>query len=253
MNRLVRLVARQPTLFATRRAPLLSPRLRRYASQKPTPESLYAEYLNSRRPPVDLHEPGAKNYPPPEPVTFEMFQEILAQSPLDVEWDGEGENEAADTDLDLDKKYDSMLEALQEMESSDRALTALDQMDTSDPGFIDALGTLSPQELEKMAGRVLDLMAPPIDDPVFEERLENIGGEVRPAREVAWRVAQIVQSTTDKAKLERIENALATYNGPLSVLNAHVEWYLSNPGEIEAEERHYNNKLEMQADMSGSS
>ncbi|KAJ7269880.1 37S ribosomal protein S5 [Mycena rebaudengoi] len=88
-------------------------------------------------------------------------------------------------------------------------------------------------------GKVRDLIKESLSvndsgNPLFDRTLEALDVESGHVDLVARTVAKLVLSTTDKWDLERIENKLATYNGPLSVLNAHLNHYLENPALLEA-------------------
>ncbi|KAJ7683021.1 hypothetical protein B0H17DRAFT_986185 [Mycena rosella] len=331
MHRLARFVGIH-TVLATRRALPAAPRLCRYVSQKPTAESLYQDYLRSlpklRDPDapeaLEAHsetaseggereresgggenigvensaEADAKLH---ELVSFEEFQAILKESPVDFE-NYEPSKETEETDLELELKYEEYLldreesiksgqldpesdptlsfEGFQEVlkafeaedseleeveaedseleeaeaehrelgtedrearplslldEKYDNILAALEELEAS-PNPFEMLEGMSSQSLELAEQKIFDLAYPLVTDPVFDQRLENLGAETRPEQEVGWRVAQLVLSAKDdKEKLEQVENALARYNGPLSRLNLHVEWYLNHPDEVEAE------------------
>ncbi|KAJ7211242.1 hypothetical protein GGX14DRAFT_449604 [Mycena pura] len=206
---LARLVRRRPP-FATRRV-LAAPRLRPYSSQTPTHESLYAQYVQ------DLKSRGPSVHPPPEPVSFEKFKEILATphpekdilNLTDAVESSAGTSGGTDTPLD---RYDSILAALAELEASD-------------PNFSETLANFADDIKDRLEDRGID--------PVFQERLEDLAVENSSENEVAMRVAQLVMSTTEKWALEKIEDKLATYNGPLSRLNVVVEWYLEHPDQID--------------------
>ncbi|KAJ7454106.1 hypothetical protein FB451DRAFT_1408452 [Mycena latifolia] len=170
-----------------------------------------------------------------------MFKELVAQSSIDI-----ADPNAPDTVEDTGSPYNVVGEKYGKM------LAALEEIEPTDPKFIQALLDMKmrPDTLERMADDALDVAYPRVDDPVFEERLENLGTESRPAREVAWRLAQLVLSVKeDKAKFERIENNLATYDGPLSVLNVHVQWFLNHPKRINTEEKKTKEKAEYLATM----
>ncbi|KAJ7512742.1 hypothetical protein B0H11DRAFT_1947180 [Mycena galericulata] len=220
MHRLARLVKRGPTTFATRRiVPIQAPRLRRYTSQKPTLESLYAEYLYA-----ESLESNDKSPHAPPPVSFEVFKQALEDSDSQ-------DGYSPSTDLEsgsvapprppLPEKYSEMLSAIEAMRASD-------------PNFSETL--------ENMSDVIRDNLQDSTDDSVFEERLQKLDVENSSEWEVGWRVAQLVHSATNKWDLERIENQLATYDGPLSRLNVHVEWYLAHPEEIELREQEASQK-----------
>ncbi|KAJ6470117.1 hypothetical protein C8R47DRAFT_1149557 [Mycena vitilis] len=199
MHRLVRLIGRRPTVFAPRRL-FAAPHLRRYVSQKPDVESLYDQYVAA----VSAYQP------PQPPVSFEVFSEKLA----DIERNGVPEEDP----VPMQEKYDDMLSALAEME-------------TADPdNFPQRLDELSTAVSDRLEGTVRH-----VGDTLFQERLENLAIQVKSGseQEVAQRVAQLVLSTEDRRELEVIEQTLAPYNGPLSVLNNGVEWYLQHPEEID--------------------
>ncbi|KAJ7065004.1 hypothetical protein C8F01DRAFT_1129099, partial [Mycena amicta] len=212
MLRFARLVRRRPVALAARRVQETTPRIRRFSSQNPTPETLYAQYLEK------LQQRGPT--PTPTPISFEQFKDALGEEIHDLTEEG------GSTDAFLDR-YEPLFEALQELE-------------TSDPkAFQETLETLSEELEEHMEDRTLD--------PIFRERLEALEVEETAAREVARRVAQLVLSTTDKHALELLEDKLATYNGPLSVLNVAVEWYLKNPNEIEKDDPSVSSEPEVNA------
>ncbi|CAK5262006.1 unnamed protein product [Mycena citricolor] len=80
-------------------------------------------------------------------------------------------------------------------------------------------------------------------EPTFQMRLAKLGKVVEeqtaPAEEVAQRVAQLLSSGSaleDRWSAELVEHQLARYNGPLSALNARVEWYLQNTEAIQLTE-----------------
>ncbi|KAJ7753367.1 hypothetical protein DFH07DRAFT_512669 [Mycena maculata] len=119
MNRLARLIGRRPTLFAARRIPLATPRIRRYASDSnsnshpDSPESLYAEYVET------LKSRGASLLPPPSPVSFEVFKQTIEEASL---WDASTIPEPADPeDFDFEE-FESESPNATELEGGDSML-----------------------------------------------------------------------------------------------------------------------------------
>ncbi|KAF7325735.1 37S ribosomal protein [Mycena kentingensis (nom. inval.)] len=216
MHRLARLVRQRPAALVARHVRPLS-RLRPFSTTPETPESLYAQYLEAAK--------AASQ----EPASFEQFQEqfkdVLEDSPISIE-PQQGEFEriegllgpASDPFFD---KYEDIVEAFREM-------------DENDPDFED--------KIEDMAREVEMEMEDSTLDPVFTQRLHALEAENMSEREVARRVAQLVLSLESEGKqndrrlVEMVEDRIATYNGPLSRLNAGVEWYLKNPEAIARED-----------------
>ncbi|KAJ7512486.1 hypothetical protein B0H11DRAFT_2214281 [Mycena galericulata] len=86
---------------------------------------------------------------------------------------------------------------------------------------VEALRALDPnfsETLENMLDVIRDNLQDSSGDSVFEERLQKLDVENSPKWE------------------------LATYDGPLSRLNVHVEWYLNHPEEIELREQEASQK-----------
>ncbi|KAF7316229.1 37S ribosomal protein [Mycena indigotica] len=213
MHRIARVVRRRQIALVARRIPEPS-RIRRFSSQTPTPESLYAEYIEK----VKLR--GA-----PPPISFEQFRESLTLAEEDVH-DLTGNAKYINSSDEFMDQYGPMLKALRELE-------------TSDPdAYQKTLDTLSEELEEQMAERT---------DPLFQERLDALEVEKTAAREVGRQVAQLILSTKDEHALRLVEDKLATYNGPLSVLNVAVEWFLKNPTEIEKEDPSVSGEAEVDA------
>ncbi|KAJ6595839.1 hypothetical protein DFH09DRAFT_1135754 [Mycena vulgaris] len=196
----------------------------------PRAEALYAEYLQSREEPYDLAELQANpDLEAPEPVSFEMFQQILEHSNFSSDILNVEDTPTPPPPHPAFDSYGAML-------------TALEEMETSDPNYSETL--------QNMEDDIAEYLEPKIRDPVFEGRIHALEVERSPAPEVAWRVAQLVLSTTDKWDLERVEDRLANYNGPLSQLNVFVEWYLEHPAEIELAEQRSKPKVPSSEELS---
>ncbi|KAJ7185617.1 hypothetical protein C8R46DRAFT_1061221 [Mycena filopes] len=264
MNRLARLVVRRPIFFLPRRAPPL----RRHFSLKPSPESLYAQYL-------DLVETKAAENEDRRALTLEEFKKELEddEDPAEeyheyIRWVQENRPDTLDEQPPL--TFEEFKQEMEEEEESDdeglyedfeseggrryEEVKALSKPDPSNPesmrAFVakapfvdkyqDMLAALEemeatdpnfPETLNKLEENVHYNMTEH-GNPVFRQRLDNLNPEARSEQDVAQRVAQLILTTNDKWEWEQIEDSLATYKGPLSRLNVGVEWYLNNPHRI---------------------
>ncbi|KAJ7158292.1 hypothetical protein C8R43DRAFT_1064537 [Mycena crocata] len=211
MNRLVRLARRRPAGFATRRIlPLGGHSLRRYASQQPSPESLYAQYLES------LKQQGTSS-----PISFEAFKTALPRLDADERapsYTGDRIKDSitpAEGWQDDDITPPALFDAIRQLESSDH------------PNYSKTLANMAESVHHNMAE-----LEGETGSSMFRARLRALDVENSPEDEVAVKVARLVMTSADNWDLEQIENKLATYDGPLARLNVLVEWYLENPDEI---------------------
>ncbi|KAF7319025.1 37S ribosomal protein [Mycena chlorophos] len=188
-----------------------APRVRHLSSKDPShPESLYAAYLDK----WNQRAPSSGT----APITFEQFKQGL-QNPLD---DGQEIH-------DLTGEDGSPRSGLNE-EPFAELLGQLDALEQDDPvAYRQRLDDIT-DDLDRQIAGLHKL------SPEFQGRLDALEVKNTPAVEVARRVAQLVLSTKDRYELELVEDKLATYNGPLSVLNVAIEWYLKNPTEIDRAE-----------------
>ncbi|KAJ7778309.1 hypothetical protein B0H16DRAFT_1503014 [Mycena metata] len=194
MNRLVRLVARRPIVFAIRRTPLL----RRYSSLKPSPESLYAQYINlvkkttpNGRPPLTLEEftremeegeddvegqyaeyvAWAEHNSDRPPMSFEEFARgIEDENDAELYADFEGENgrfQEVFGEEALPQNSDASEPS--ELPTTPPILTALEEMEANDPNFPEGLKGLGKSVREEMEEQGDEAHKPP-----FLDRYDNI-------------------------------------------------------------------------------
>nr|GAT52953.1 37S ribosomal protein [Mycena chlorophos] len=184
------------------------PRVRHLSSKDSShPESLYAAYLDK----WNQRAPSSGT----APITFEQFKQGL-QNPLD---DGQEIHDLTGEDGSprSEEPYAELLGQLDALEQDDPVAYRQRLDDITD-------------DLDRQIAGLHKL------SPEFQGRLDALEVKNTPAVEVARRVAQLVLSTKDRYELELVEDKLAMYNGPLSVLNVAIEWYLKNPTEIDRAE-----------------